>query len=224
VLRLRAAAALATRPPPRTPVDSVAVAELLFEIDGVLTQVKALVDGATSEQRPQLEAIRNALVREAVDFSEACHEIGTAELPLGPGRPGEVASRAAASARFLSDRIGEDEVEVAERKRGRLVWALLVLALLGAGAFHGYRLWKTEQVVAQMKTLPGQPERLMLLPAPPGATTRELVPMGGVPDRAEVERFQAQQRLMGNTVTETSLGGLVIKLAAPPTGPKGTKP
>lgn len=225
VLRLRAAAALATRPPPRTPVDAVAVAEFLSEIDGVLTRVKALVDGATPEQRPQLEAIRNALVREAVDFSEACHEIGTAELPLGPGRPGEVASRAAANARFLSDRIGEDEVEVIERKRSRAVWVLLALVVLGAGAFHGYRWWQTEQLVAKFPTLPGQPDGMRLVPAPRGATSVELLPLGRPPDRAQVERFKAQQKLLGKTVTETARGGLMIRSDPPaPGGEKESKP
>ena len=225
VLRLRAAAALATRPPPRTPVDAVAVAELLSEIDGVLTRVKALVDVATPEQRPQLEAIRNALVREAVDFSEACHEIGTAELPLGPGRPGEVASRATASARFLSDRIGEDEVEVIESKRSRAVWVLLALVVLGAGVFHGYRWWQTEQLVARFPTLPGQPDGMRLVPAPRGATSVELLPLGRPPDRAQVERFKAQQKLLGNTVTETAVGGLMIRSDLPaPGGEKESKP
>jgi hypothetical protein len=224
VLRLRTAAALSTRPPPKTPVDSAAVAELLSEIDGVLSQVKALVDAATPEQKIQLEAIRNALVKEAVDFSEACHEIGTAELPLGPARPGEAVARAAASARFLSDRVGEDEVEVTERKRSRTVWTLLVLALLGAGAFHGYRYWKIQSAVAQLKTYPGQPDGMRLLPAPPGATSRELVPTREV-DRAQVEQFKAQQKLMGFTVTETTLGGLRITAdgaGAPAGETKGT--
>ncbi len=225
VLRLRAAAALASRPPPRTPVDSVAVAELLSEIDGVLTRVKALLDGATPVQRPQLEAIRNALVREAVDFSEACHEIGTAELPLGPGRPAEVASRAAANARFLSDRIGEDEVEVTERKRSRAVWVLLALVVLGAGAFHGYRWWQTEQLVAKFPTLPGQPDGMRLVPAPRGAASVELLPLGRPPDRAQVERFKAQQKVLGYTVTETAAGGLMIRSDPPaPGGEKESKP
>jgi hypothetical protein len=225
VLRLRVAAALATLPPPRTAIDGEAVAGLLSEIDGVLGAVKGLLADAPPEARVSLEAIRNALVKEAVDFSEACHQLGAPEL-LGSAAPARTAaSRAASAARFLSVKPGEDQREVAERKRSRLAWVLLALVVLGAGAFHGYRWWKVEQAVAQMKTLPGQPDRMMLLPAPPGATTRELVPMGGVPDRVQVERFKAQQKLLGNIVTETSMGGLVIKPeAAPPAGEKRSKP
>jgi hypothetical protein len=227
VLRLRVAAALATRPAPGQPVDDSAVAELLAEIDGLLGAVKALLVDATPRVREPLEAIRNALVKEAVDFSEACHEIGTAELPLEPSRAGgRSSSRAAPVARFLTTVRGDDEREVAERKRGRVAWILLALAVLGAGALHGYRWWTTEQAVAQMKTLPGQPDRMLLLPAPPGATTQELVPQGGVPDRAQVEQFKAQQKLQGNSVTETSLGGLRIttERAEPQAGSKRSTP
>ena len=67
---------------------------------------------------------------------------------------------------------------------------------------------------------------MRLLPAPPGATTRELVPMKGRPDRAQVERFKAQQKLQGKIVTETSLGGLRIQLgrADSPAGTEGSTP
>jgi hypothetical protein len=225
VLRLRVAVARATLPAPGTAIDGAAVAELLSEIDGLLNQVKGLVDQAEPEVKLALESIRNALVREAIDLSDDVHRLVPAELPAEPAMARPVTGRTAAAARFLSDKVGEDQEEVAGRKRGRLVWVLLALAVLGAGAIHGYRWWQTEQVVAQMKRLPGQPERMMLLPAPPGATTRELVPMGGVPDRAEVEHFKSQQRALGNTVTETSLGWLVIKPAAPPPAElKGSKP
>ncbi len=113
VLRLRVAAALATRPAPGRPVDAAAVAGLLAEIDGLLGAVKALLVDASPAVREPLEAIRNALVREAVDFSEACQEIGTAELPLAPARAGgRAASGAASSVRFLSDKSGVDDGEV----------------------------------------------------------------------------------------------------------------
>jgi hypothetical protein len=224
VLRLRVAVARATLPAPGTAIDSAAVAELLSEIDGLLKQVKGLVDQAEPEVKLALESIRNALVREAIDLSDDVHRLVPSELPAEPSMARPVTGRTAA-VRFLSDKAGEDQEEVTGRKRGRVVWVLLALVVLAAGAFHGYSWWKTEQVVAQMKRLPGQPERMMLLPAPPGATTRELVPMGGVPDRAEVEHFKSQQRALGNTVTETSLGWLVIKPAAPPPAePRGSKP
>lgn len=223
VLRLRVAAALASRPPPGTAIDGAAVAELLSEIDGVLGAVKGLLADAPPEVKVSLEAIRNALVKEAVDFSEASHEAGVSDAGAVSARP--AVTRPIAATRVVNVRAGETEPEEAQRQRSRLLWVVLALAVLGAGAFHGYRWWKTEQVVAQMQTLPGQPSRMMLLPATPGATTRELVPMGGAPDRAEVERFKAQQRLLGNTVTETSLGGLVIKPeAASPAGEKRSKP
>ncbi len=205
VLRLRVGTALVTRPAPGTPADAGAVAALLTEIDGLLGEVKGLLADAPPAVKSALEGIRNALVKEAVDFSEACHQVEAAIVPA----KAEVA-RAAPAVKFLSVRAGEDELEAGERKRGRAVWVLLVVAVLGAGGFHGYRWWKLQSAVAQLKTYPGQPDGMMLLPAPPGATTRELMPIKGPPDRAQVEQFKAQQKLLGKVVTETPAGGLRI--------------
>ena len=78
VLRLRVAAALATRPPPgsrhrRRGRGRAAVGD---------RRAARCREGAARRRGPaeaqvSLEAIRNALVKEAVDFSEACHEAGT---------------------------------------------------------------------------------------------------------------------------------------------------
>ncbi len=210
VLRLRVAVARATVPAPGTAIDGAAVAELLSEIDGLLNQVKGLVDQAEPEVKLALESIRNALVREAIDLSDDVHRLVPSEVPAEPAMTRPVTGRTAAAARFLSDKAGEDEEEVAGRKRGRVVWILLALAVLGAGAVHGYRWWTLETAVSQLPTYPGQPEGMRLLPAPPGSRVRELVPGKGPVDPAQVERFKAQQRLMGNTVTDTTGGGLRI--------------
>ena len=162
VLRLRVAAALASRPPPGTAIDGAAVAELLSEIDGVLDAVKGLLADAPPEVKVSLEAIRNALVKEAVDFSEACHEAGVSDAGAVSARP--AVTRPIAATRVVNVRAGVTEPEEAQRQRSRLLWVVFALAVLGAGAFHGYRWWRTEQVVAQMQTLPGQPDRMMLLP------------------------------------------------------------
>jgi hypothetical protein len=215
VLRLRVALALATRPPPGASVDGAAVAELLSEIDALLGAVKGLLAAAPPQVQASLEAIRNALVKEAVDFSEACHEVGLADSPPTSARPG--ASRPGSATRVVAVRSGASEPEAAERRRSRVVWVALAVAVLGAAAFHGYRWKQMEQAVAELKTYPGQPDGMRLLPAPPGSTTRELVPLKGRPDRAQVEKFKEQQRLLGKTVTETGVGGLLIRPDAPVT-------
>jgi hypothetical protein len=213
VLRLRVAVALATRPPPGAAVDGAAVAELLSEIDRLLGAVKGLLDAAPLEAQASLEAIRNALVKEAVDFSEASHQMGLAGSATIAARSG--ASRPSSATRVVAVRSGVSEPEAAERRRSRVAWVVLAVAVLGAAAFHGYRWKQKEQAVAELKTYPGQPDGMRLLPAPPGATTRELVPLQGRPDRAQVEKFKEQQRLLGKTVTETGVGGLLIRSDAP---------
>jgi hypothetical protein len=207
VLRLRAAAALATRPPPRTPVDSIAVAELLFEIDGVLTQVKALVDLATPELKPQLEAIRNALVREAVDFSEACHEIGTAELPLVPATA-HVTGRAGA-ARVLSSRVGLDTEDRPEevRRRTAPVVTLLIVLLLGGG-YHAWNLYTAPPKLAPA-SYDGAPAGTRALVTPAGSFIVLLAGHTMVP--AELERFKVQELRKGNVVREVGPGRWIIE-------------
>jgi hypothetical protein len=218
VLRLRAAAALATRPPPRTPVDSVAVAELLSEIDGVLHKVKALVDVATPEQKPQLEAIRNALVREAVDFSEACHEIGTAELPL-PGAPATARSPGrAAAARVLSSHVGLDEEDRPEevRRRTAPLIGLLVVLLLG-GAYHAWRLYSAPPRLPPA-TYEGAPAGTMAFQNGK-ASFLKLLP-GQVVNAAELESFKQREAKRGNTLRELGDGLWIIEPATAETGAK----
>jgi len=209
VLRLRAAAAMATRPVPGTAIDSAAVAELLSEIDGVLHQVKALLDDATPEVKPQLEAIRNALVREAVDFSEACHEIGTAELPLAPA-PARTTGRAAA-ARVISSRAGLDAADRPEERR-RKVAPLIVLALVLAAA-SGYHLWNITQAPPpqQAATFEGAPAGTRALVTPGGHFL--VLQAGKTMDAAALERFRAQEQRKGNVVREIGPGRWIIEPA-----------
>lgn len=216
VLRLRAAAALATRPPPGTPIDSAAVAELLSEIDGVLHRVKALLDGATPEVRPQLEAIRNALVKEAVDFSEACHEIGTAELPLAPGPgpgpgPARITGRAAA-ARVLSSRVGVDSEDHPEERRRRTapVVILLVVLLLGGG-YHAWNLY-TAPPKLPPPTYEGAPAGTM---AVQNGRSYFLVTLPGkVVNPAELESYKQREARRGNQVREVTRGAWIIEPAS----------
>jgi len=214
VLRLRAAAALATRPPSGTPVDSAAIAELLSEIDGVLHQVKALLDGATPEVKPQLEAIRNALVREAVDFSEACHEIGTAELPLAPA-PARITGRAAA-ARVLSSRVGldqEDRPEERSRRTGPIV-TLMIILLLGGG-YHAWNLY-TAPPKLPPATYEGAPAGTM---AVQNGRSYFLVTLPGkVVNAAELEAYKQREARRGNHVREVTRGTWIIEPAKPGEG------
>jgi hypothetical protein len=196
VLRLRIATAIATRPPMGSPVDQPAIEALLAEMDAALTAVNGMLPGAPEPLRPALEAVRNALVKEAVDFSEACH---TGAIQLPPAQP------RSAGARLIS--IAAAAAEKPETRRG--IVALLLLAVLAAAGIHGYRWVQKERAVAALPTLPGAPERMMLIPSAPG-TAKVLLPVKGPPDRAQVERFKAEQQQLGNKVTELEGGGLSV--------------
>jgi hypothetical protein len=169
--------------------------------------VKALVDGATPEQRPQLETIRNALVREAVDFSEACHEIGTAELPLVSGAA-QITGRAAA-ARVLSSRVGLDTEDRPEEKRKRTapVVTLLVILLLGGG-YHAWNLY-TAPPKLPPATYEGAPTGTRALVTPAGHFIVLLA--GRTMDPAELERFRVQEQRRGNVVREVGPGRWIIE-------------
>jgi hypothetical protein len=79
-MRVRVGVAFATAPPPGSSVDGSAVATLLREIDDLLSDVNALAEGAATEQATALGACRSALVREAIDFSEAAQRYTPAAL------------------------------------------------------------------------------------------------------------------------------------------------
>jgi hypothetical protein len=210
VLRLRLAVALATRPPKGTACDSAAVAELLSEIDQLLVAVKGLLDEGTTEGRASLESIRNALVKEAVDFSEACHEVGTAELPLAPSAA-RFGGRAAA-ARLLSFHAGVDEKDRPEEQRRRVVPVVVLAVILVAGG--GYHLWRflDAPVPLPPQTFEGAPAGTIAV-VNGGSHVLMLLP-GKQLDSAEFERFKAAEQRKGNAVQQISPSHWVIVPAA----------
>ncbi len=216
VLRLRVAAALASRPPPGTAIDGEAVAELLSEIDGLLGAVKGLLEGAPPEARVSLEAIRNAMVKEAVDFSEACHEVGTAELPLAPA-PARPTGRAAA-ARVLSVHAGLGVEDRPGERRRRVVPVVILVMVLALGA--GYHAWNfySAPPKQQPATFDGAPAGTMavqngkayFLVALPGQTV----------NAAELEAYRQREARRGNQVREVGPGTWIIEPAQPGGGRK----
>jgi hypothetical protein len=208
VMRVRVAAALTAEPAPGTPVDGAALHAMLGEMDDLLSAVGGLLESAPQELKPSLEAIRNALVKEAIDFSEAAQRNAPAgAAPAGtPGQAARLTGRAA-QARVLS--ISEREEP---ESRGPLIgWMLLGFALVAAGGFHGYRYWARKQLMASRPTLPGQPAGMVLVSAARGAP-QVLIPLKGASvDPVEIERFKAQQRAKGLEVEELMGGALSIR-------------
>jgi hypothetical protein len=216
-MRVRVAAALASVPPSGTAVDAGALSSMLGEIDSLLSSVAALAKGASQDVIPSLEAVRNGLVKEAIDFSEAAQRVAPAGAM--PAAVRAVSARAA-QARVLSVSAADVDAPRSRRQLGMAV--ALALALLGAVSFHGYRYVRTQQAIAARPTMPGQPEALLLLRAAPGGV-RKLVPLPGAQlDRAQLERFRTQQQSMGFEVVE--LAGGAIEIHPPRPGAGGSTP
>ncbi|MGC3997872.1 MAG: hypothetical protein QM767_10420 [Anaeromyxobacter sp.] len=209
VVRLRVAAALAGAPAPGSPVDGAAVQALLAEIDGLLSKVNALHAAATSDVQPGLGLLRNALVREAIDFSEAAQRITQPEAaPAGP------ASGSARPARALAARVlaveAEDPEAAPRRRRQLLLWSLLALVAIATGAYHAYRISLRKQPVAGL-AVEGAPAGTM------GAShaTNKVVVLDPTKklDAKQLQDWKAAEAAKGNTIREVAPGMWVIEPA-----------
>ncbi|GAO02531.1 hypothetical protein [Anaeromyxobacter sp. PSR-1] len=208
VMRLRVASARASAPAGGSEVDGAAVQAMLADLDATLAAVNGLAAGAPPDLLPGVEAVRNALVREAIDFSDLAQRIASA---------GAVAATAArAPARPVQARVIAVSAEPRPRRSWGL-WLLLVLSLAAAGGYHGWYRWHVRQRVAtRLGTLPGAPQGMVLMPGSKRAPAI-LYPMGGAKvDRAQVERFIEQEHAKGNEVVELPGGGLEIRQGAHP--------
>ncbi|HYD41860.1 MAG TPA: hypothetical protein VEB43_13610 [Anaeromyxobacter sp.] len=203
VMRLRVAEALASAPPQGSAVDSGALSAMMAEIDGLLAEVAPLLSAAPAELAPALESIRNALVREAIDFSEAAQRTASAvQAPPAAPRAGP-----APRARVLS--VGGAEADAAPGGRRWPVVALFVLVLVAAAAYHGRRFFSVKP--ASISTAPGAPASTLGVESGRGATV--VVPTGKL-DPAELEHFKQQQEAQGKQVLERN--GTIVVVPAPP--------
>jgi hypothetical protein len=222
VTRVRVALALATAPPPGGGVDTGAVSALLAEIDALLSDVNALVPGAPAALQPSLEAIRNALVKEAIDLSEVAQRLaaGDAVSPVVPTAP-----RAPAAARTRVLAMGPEEKE--SNARGRVLALLFGAALVATATYHGlgYANRGAEYVAAP--TIPGAPASAVAvtpkpITTPGGGTMTVIGSADGKPfDPEALERFTAQERAKGNVVREIGPGVYVSAPRNSAEGPAG---
>lgn len=207
VMRLRVAAALASAPPPGAPVDGAALQRILGEIDGLLAQVKALLAGAPAEARLPLEAVRNALVREAIRFSEAAAGGAIADAPAATPPPAAPAprrepARAGAAPRPVVAAPGE-------RRRPAVLLAILALSAAGAGGYHAWRLLARRP--APPPSYPGAPAGTFRVDR--GANRLLMTLPGQRVDPAELERFGRLEAARGNVVRPVSPGTWIIERA-----------
>lgn len=229
VLRLRVALALASVPAAGSPVDDGAVQALLAELDGALGRLKAAAEGCPADTLPGLEALRTALVREAIDLTEAVQRVGPAAAAQAAPAAAPVAVARPAPRKAVRPADADFVVQVAEESSGRKVlWTLLVLVLLAGVAFHVHR-YLTRPVPPSI-TVSGAPAGSVATRASPGKPVVVVKPNGAF-NAPEMERLRAQEGLRGNTVRQLSPGTVVIERqrsrpAAPDAAepPQGAKP
>lgn len=200
VMRLRVAAAIAIAPPPGAPVDRAAVRDLLGEIDALLAEVKVLVQGAPHDARLGLEAVRNALVREAIAFSGAADPA----LPGAPTPAPAARTRRAETARLVA-------AGAAPRRRRPVgLLALLAVAALAALGYHGWSRY-ARPAPAPPPTFPGAPAGT--LGTGRGASRVLTTLPGARVDPAELERFRRLEASRGNALRAIAPGTWAIEPA-----------
>jgi hypothetical protein len=209
VMRVRVAAALASTPSPEVGADAAGVSSLLGEMDALLSAVGTALQSAPEEFQAQLETIRNALVKEAIDFSEAAQRVAspTAETACAPAPRREVA-------RVLS--VPADAAEPAERGRG--IYVALALALVGAAAFHGWNWYQDREAARRIPppAFPGIPAGASGISS---GSARLIASQGGAPlAPADVDAFRAQEEAAGRHVRQLAPGTVISLPDAPKQG------
>jgi len=210
-LRWQVAAAIDTLPPPGTRLDQAAIQSILLGIDEVLAGLKEQADDAGPEALRALETVRHALVREAIDLTEALQQVAPAEVveEITTSRKAR-RSQAAAVTRMV-----RPTKEADDRPR-QVPWGLvvvLVLALIAAAAYHGYRYVNRQE--ASAPPIPGAPSGTVGTVTPQGKVI--VAPAGAKLDPKEVESFKILEKAKGNDVRELVPGTFVVT-------PRSTKP
>ncbi len=218
-LRWRVSEAIASAPPPDGPVDGPAVRALLAEVDAVLSALKQAGENAPAQVQPELERVRNALVREAIDLTEAVQRFVRAPAPAAVPAPARAAARAATRVLTVSAPSARDR---AEARRPRALYVVLGIAVLAALAFHGYRfLVRSRAAPAGLERFPGAPANVAALPGV-ASGPRPLVTTDGKPPSAQaLETFRDEQALRGNEVREVAPGAYLVVPAGRGARPAG---
>jgi len=216
VMRVRVAAALATAPAPGGEVDAAEVSAFLVEIDGLLEEVNALAAGATAEMQASLEAVRHALVKEAIDFSEAAQPA----LADGEQAPASAAAARTARTRLLSQSPKAREERTPDKRRAFMI-AALVVSTIGAGAFHGYRYLLRSRAYDDAPTRIGAPASSVVVAAPSPSAAAVVRSKDGRPfTPEELKRLSDSEALKGNSVILMAPGLVMIV----PAGQRGPPP
>jgi hypothetical protein len=205
-LRYRIETALATAPAAGAPIDLDAGRALLAAVDDVLAAMTSL---GASPRAAEADAIRRALVKEAVDLSELLQRLAPRHGAPAPAASGAAIapSRSSVARVLATDAIAEGQVA----RRSRRAWiALAVVTVLGGG-FHAYR-WAARPPPPKLPTLAGLPEQALGFEKPGGG--RMIVSKDGAPLTAgELAAFRRAEEAAGRVIREVAPG---IFVSAPP--------
>jgi hypothetical protein len=204
-LRYRVTAAIGSAPAPGAPIDDAAGRALLAEIDEVLGTIARL---ATSTHAAEADAIRHALVKEAVDLSELLQLLATPEAPAAlPVRAAKPWTRTPVPATrvVVPATAGED-------RRSRGGWIALAVVALLVGAWHGQRLL-ARPAPPPRPTVPGAPDGAFGYGGADGS--RIVISGTGQPmPPAQAEAFREREAAAGRSVREVAPGVYVSAPAA----------
>jgi hypothetical protein len=209
-MRLRVVAALASAPQKGSPIDADAVSALLAEIDALLASVSALASGAASPQQASVDAMRGALIKEAIDLSEAAQALAPSAASAVPAPAPARAPRPGAT-RLLSVSTSDPAAEPASRS-ARWLLVVLGIAVAAAASWHvaRYRTRHVESV--PLPTIAGAPSGAVAVPAGKGGfLVRSATPRFAP---AELDALREAQGAQGNTIEEVG-PGLVMVRAGP---------
>ena len=220
-LRWQVAAAVDTLPSPGAQVDPAAVQAILVGIDEVLAALKEQSDDAGPEALRAIETVRHALVKEAIDLTEALQQVAPAEVveEITTSRKAR-RSQAAAVTRMVRT------TKESDGGAREVPWGLvlvLVLAVIGAAAYHGYRFVNRSRPAAS--PVSGAPSGTVGAVTPQGKVV--VAPAGSRLDPKEVENFKALERAKGNEVREISPGTFIVspeRARPPPSAGSGGAP
>ncbi len=226
-LRWQVAAAIDALPPLGAQIDQGAVQAILGGIDDVLSALKEQSDDAGPEALRAIETVRHTLVKEAIDLTEALQQVAPPEMveEITTSRKARRAG-AAPVTRMVRN------TSQAPAGPSNVPWGLVVvllLAVVGAAAYHGYRYVNRARPAASPIT--GAPSGTVGTVTPQGKVV--VVPSGTRMDPKDMENFKNLEKAKGNEVREVSPGTFIVtpqkdrSLAAPGPGtavPQGAKP
>jgi hypothetical protein len=170
----------------------------------VLSSLKEQSDDAAPEALRAIETVRHALVKEAIDLTEALQQVAPPELveEITTSRKARRAGAAPVTRMVRNTRADDDGPS-------QVPWGLvvvLVLAVVAAVAYHGQRYVNRAKSVAP--PVSGAPSGTAGTLTPQGKVV--VVPPGTRADPKEIENFKNLEKAKGNTVRELVPGTFVV--------------